>query len=91
MLATREADHGRELYTHDLVNIAEENGIEFPGNPFSRDEPCIRAGRILGKLFRDAQAQEIEVDGYQITRINTPDYSPDGCGRTDKRYTVTKP
>jgi len=91
ILATKKSQHGRELYTHDLVNIAEDHGIAFPGNPFSKDEPTIRAGRILGKVFRDADGDEIEVDGFTFQRNESADYSENGQGRTVKKYTIKKP
>jgi len=90
ILATRSGDYGRELLTHDLVNIGEDNGIEFPGNPYSKDEPTIRAGRILGKIFRDAETDEIEIDGFTFTRNESPDYSENGQGRTVKKYIIQK-
>ncbi len=91
VLAAKREDHGRELYTHDLVNIAEDHGIEFPGNPFTKDESTIRAGRILGKIFKDAEADEITVDGFIFTRAESPDYTEIGKGRTIKKYTIQKP
>lgn len=91
LLATKATHHGRELFTHDLVLIAEDNGIEFPGNPHSRDEPTIRAGRILGRIFRDAEADEVSVDGFVFTRSEAPDYSEKGKGFVTKKYTIRKP
>jgi hypothetical protein len=91
ILAAKKTQHGCELYTHDLVNIAEDHGIEFPGNPHSKDEPTIRAGRILGKIFRDAEADEIAVDGFVFSRNEAPDYSEKGDGRTIKKYTIKCP
>ena len=88
VLAAKKTQHGCELYTHDLVNIAEDLGIEFPGNPHSRDEPTIRAGRVLGKIFRDADADEITVDSFTFTRTEAPDYSENGKGYITKKYTI---
>jgi hypothetical protein len=91
ILATPKNQLNRELYTHDLVNIADDQGIEFPGNPHSKDEPAIRAGRILGKIFREAESDQITVDGFIFTRTETPDYSESGGGRLAKKYTISNP
>lgn len=88
VLAAKPSQYGAELYTHDLVHIAEDYGIEFPGDPFSKDEPTMRAGRILGKIFRDAGGEEIEIDGFIFSRHESPDYSEEGRGRTVKKYTI---
>ncbi|MBK1853700.1 hypothetical protein JO972_01905 [Verrucomicrobiaceae bacterium 5K15] len=88
ILAAKPSQYDAELYTHDLVNIAEDYGIEFPGNPYSKDEPNKRAGRILGKIFRDVGGEEIEVDGFIFSRNESPDYSDEGKGRTVKKYTI---
>jgi len=79
------------MATHEIHAIAEENGIEFPGNPFSKDDPNIRAGRILSKIFKDAENHEIEVDGFIFTRTESPDYTDQGRGRAIKKYTTRKP
>lgn len=91
ILATPAEQHGKELYTHDLTNTAEDNGIEFPGNPFSKDDPNIRAGRILRKIFKDAASDQIEVDGFNFSRNEAPDYSEKGQGHVVKKYTIKKP
>ena len=88
ILAVKPEQHGEQLFTHDLTEIAEECGIEFPGNPYSKDEPYIKAGRILGKIFRDAEGDSVEVDGFSFSRIEEPDYSPEGKGYITKKYTI---
>jgi hypothetical protein len=91
LLAVDEQDLGRELYASDLVRIAEDNDIVFPGDKNSRDEPAVRAGRILRTLFKDSVDDCIEVDGIEFRRNVAPDYSPAGGGRESKKYTVKKP
>jgi hypothetical protein len=88
ILAVKPEQYGEELYTYALTDIAEECGIDFPGNPFSRDEPHIRAGRILGKIFRDADGDIVEVDGFSFTRTEEPDYVNGASGRLTKKYTI---
>jgi hypothetical protein len=91
LLAVEAQDLGRELYTSDLVRIAEDNEIAFPGNPHSKDDPAARAGRILRTLFKDSVDEKIEVDGIEFSRTFAPDYSPERLSRETKKYTVKKP
>lgn len=58
----------RELTTTELCSIAEDSGIDFPGNPNSREEPHQRAGKILGLLYRETGGEPIMVDGYSVAR-----------------------
>jgi hypothetical protein len=91
LLAADVQDLSGELYASDLVRIAEDNDITFPGDNNSQAEPAHRAGRILKMLFKDAVDERIEVDGIEFTRTIAPDYSPNGGGRECKKYTVKKP
>jgi hypothetical protein len=59
---------GRDLTTSQLVSIAEDAGIDFPGNSLSREEPHQRAGKILGRLFSETDGQPVVVDGLTVTR-----------------------
>jgi hypothetical protein len=58
----------RELTTTEICTIAEDAGIDFPGNPSSREEPQQRAGKILGMLFRETDGEPITVDGFSVVR-----------------------
>jgi hypothetical protein len=90
--AATPADIGRELRMGDFLNIADDAGINFPaGNPNSKDDPAIRAGRILGKLFKEAEEEKIIIDGYSFSRITAPDYSINAGGGLRKFYTITPP
>jgi hypothetical protein len=59
---------GVELIASQLVGIAEDAGIIFPGNPLSREEPHQRAGKILSRVFRETDGQPVVVDGLTVTR-----------------------
>jgi hypothetical protein len=59
---------GRQLSTSDLCSVAEDAGIEFPGNPASREEPAQRAGKILGRLFRETEGRAVSVDRFEVSR-----------------------
>ncbi len=58
----------RELSTSELVIIADDAGVDFPGNPTSREEPVQRAGKILGRLFRESEGKALTGDGYIVNR-----------------------
>ena len=59
---------GRALTTAQLVSIAEDAGVEFPGNSVSREEPHQRAGKILGRLFRENEGRPVVIDGMRVVR-----------------------
>jgi hypothetical protein len=59
---------GSELTTAQLVSIAEDAGIDFPGNSLNREEPHQRAGKILGRLYRDTDGHPVAVDGFIVVR-----------------------
>jgi hypothetical protein len=90
VLAASPSDIGKEMNTGQFLRIPEDAGIDFPGNPHSKDEPAIRAGRILGKLFRDTEGQPITIDGFVFSRTEGPDYSPTGDGTIRKFYTINR-
>lgn len=91
VLAATPGDIGRRAGVEIFLTIAEDNGIQFPGNPHSKDDPAIRAGRILGKLYREASEEILRVDGFTITREVAPDYTPAAAGGLRKFYTITSP
>ena len=91
ILAAKPSHYGRELNTGDLLTIAEDAGISFPGNQFTKAEPSIRAGQIIGRLFRASDGGGIAVDGFFFERESRADYSENGSGRVRNFYTITKP
>ena len=87
-LAVIEAgQQGKDLTTSDLVTTADEAGIEFPGQP-NRDEPAHRAGRILGKLFKEAGSNVLVVDGLSISRQERQQWA--GGGEMTKFYMIAR-
>ncbi|QTN34141.1 PriCT-2 domain-containing protein [Akkermansiaceae bacterium] len=73
------------LTTAQLVSIAEDAGIEFPGNPLGREEPHQRAGKILGRLFRDTEGQPVTVDGLTVARVERDVYV-EGRGHEKQKF-----
>lgn len=90
LLSAKSGDIGIEINTGQFLRIAEDAGIDFPGNPNSKDDPAIRAGRILGKLFRDSEGHPVIVDGFLFSRNEGADYSGNGSGQIRKFYTIQK-
>jgi hypothetical protein len=77
-----------ELTASELVGIAEDAGIDFPGNPRSQEDPPQRAGKILGKLFRESEDRPILVDGFIVTRREVTTY--ENGPKIHKNYVITK-
>ena len=88
MAAQRTGQLGRELTTTQLVSIAEDDGIEFPGNSLSKEQPHQRAGKILGRLFRESDGQPINVDGLVVAREEHEKYVPGRGSEKQKLYTI---
>jgi hypothetical protein len=79
----------RELSTSELVSIADDGGVDFPGNSASREEPMQRAGKIIGRLFRESEGKALTVDGYVVTRRIGITY--ENGPKEHKFYTITQP
>lgn len=77
------------LTTAQLVGIADDNSIESPGNAASKEEPPQRAGKLLGKLFRDTDGQPVTVDGLTVTRTERSVYNEGRGYEMQKIYTIT--
>lgn len=90
ILSAKQAHHDRDLNTGDLLTIAEDAGISFPGNQHSKDEPSVQAGRIFGRLFRASDGGGMAIDGFVFSRESKPDYSENGGGRSRNFYTISK-
>jgi hypothetical protein len=78
------------LTTAQLVSVAEDAGIEFPGHSLSREEPHQRAGKILGKLFRESEGQPVVVDGITVTRDEHEVHVAGRGYEMQKLYTFTQ-
>jgi hypothetical protein len=89
LAATAAGQTNRQLSTADLCSVAEDAGIDFPGNPASREEPAQRAGKILGRLFRESEGRPVSVDGFAVVREQISTYLPGRGEYADKPfYTV---
>lgn len=61
-----------------IADICEDEAIDWPNSRTPRDSGAatLYVGRILGKLFSDADTDHIEIDDYKVTRSQTEDYDP---------------
>jgi len=77
-----------ELTTAQLVGIAEDAAIDFPGNAASKEEPPQRAGKLLGRVFKESDGQPVNVDGLTVTRTERPLHVEGRGYETQKIYTI---
>jgi hypothetical protein len=81
----------RQLSTADLCSVAEDAGIDFPGNSANREEPAQRAGKILGRLFRESEGRPVSVDGFAVVREQVSTYNQGKVEYVTKPfYTITE-
>jgi VirE N-terminal domain len=75
----------------DLVSASEEHDLPVPGRRRdSEEKPESQVGRILAKLYKDANAEQIIVDGIALSRQVT--YERDAFRHTTekKTYVISK-
>jgi hypothetical protein len=77
-----------ELTTTQLVGIAEDAAIDFPGNAASKEEPPQRAGKLLGRVFKESDGQPVNVDGLTVTRTERVLHVEGRGNETQKIYTI---
>jgi hypothetical protein len=80
---------GCDLTTAQLVGIAEDAAIEFPGNAASKEESPQRAGKLLGRVFRESDGQPVTVDGLTVTRTERLLHVEGRGYEAQKIYTIT--
>lgn len=78
-----------ELTTAQLVGIAEDAAIDFPGNAASKEEPPQRAGKLLGRVFKESDGQPVTVDGLIVTRTERSVNNEGRGNEMQKIYTIT--
>lgn len=81
---------GDEFSASALAEIAEDESIDLPRRHGSRDEPKFIVGRIIGKVFSEAKADEITVDGIKITRTEREAMTASGNYKLTKFYSFTR-
>ena len=81
---------GHGFTAQDLANLAESEGIAFPGAPTSRKDPALRVGTIMGRLFRDADGDGITVDGHKFCRQSSMERDSHGNVKERKVYFIER-
>jgi hypothetical protein len=63
----------------ELVDLCAARGLRVPGfgSHTSDDQQTMAAGRILNKLFADADSNGLTVGGYLVRRDQRQEYNPD--------------
>lgn len=80
---------GEELTALDLAEIAEENDIPMP-NRSSTEARHMQVGKMLGKMFREAEGDELSIDGRTLCRKVSWNMRTDGKGNIEsKTYVIT--
>jgi hypothetical protein len=67
---------GQPLTASDLAEAAEEHDLTMPGRRDSVEAAEVRVGKLLGRMFKEANAEEITVDGRRFTRQIDGKYDP---------------
>ena len=77
------------LRASELGEMSDIHALEIPGSPKSDDDAKKQIGRLLAKVFREANA--VEVDGFTIARTLEFVSRADGEGRMESKfYTFAK-
>jgi len=82
---------GSPLSCSELYDLAIEHGVQVPSlREGDRSTGFKKIGMELGRLFKEDDENEIEIDGFRICRTTQPTKRPDGNGYfPTKIYTIT--
>lgn len=67
---------GVALTASDLAESADEHDLALPGRRDSTESAEMRVGKLLGRLFREAAADVIIVDGRTFSRVVEHEHDP---------------
>jgi len=65
VIAEADGRAGEEMTASDIAELIEGTDAELPP---SNDKPSMAVGKMLGKIYRKAGADSVEVDGFAIAR-----------------------
>lgn len=82
------SDFGRQFTTSQILEIADNAGIELPGGT-SSEHDTVRAGKILAGLFGQAGGDTLDVDGFTVIRTRVQVVGDHGF-KTQNVYTFEK-
>ena len=81
---------GEELSASMLVEIGDDEAIDLPPKSASREKPSLIVGRIMGKVFTEADSDSLKVDGITVTRIMREGRKDSGDWGMLKFYSFTR-
>jgi hypothetical protein len=81
---------GEELSASMLAEIGEDEAIDLPPKSASREKPSLIVGRIMGKVFTEADSDSLKVDGITVTRIMREGRKDSGDWGMLKFYSFTR-
>ena len=91
--AQRAGRLGHPLSASALWEIGEDEGVSLPRAATNLDEAGgrKRIGQVLAKLYRDADGDIVEIDGYLVTRTEVAEFdNVNQTYRQAKKYTITQ-
>ena len=76
MVAEKEDRLDEALLAHEIIDIGQTYGIDFPGirGFISSDNLLMHVGKVLGRIFRDSS--EIAIDRYKVRKETRKQYRP---------------
>jgi hypothetical protein len=79
------------LTCSEIYDLADEHGVDIPSlRHGDRQVGAQSIGRELGKLFKAEAEDEVEVEGFRITRTKERTARPDGDGYfSQNKYSFT--
>jgi hypothetical protein len=85
-LAVVKTRANEEFSASQIAEFGDEEGIDLPRREFSRLEPCIIVGRIMGKLFTESNGDPISVEKITVTRYEKESLNESGTYKMNKFY-----
>ena len=77
---------GEELSASQLAELGEEEGIELPRRDSSKEDPSLIVGRIMGRLFKEAESDSITVERITVTKTERESLNTTGNWKNSKFY-----
>jgi hypothetical protein len=85
-LAVVKTRANEEFSASQIAEFGDEEGIDLPRKEFSRLEPKMIVGRIMGNLFTDANGNSITVEKITVTRYERESLNDSGNYKMNKFY-----
>ncbi|TAE90221.1 MAG: hypothetical protein EAZ81_10845 [Verrucomicrobia bacterium] len=79
-----------ELSAMHLAEICDDADIPLPIRRGSKEEPFMTIGKIMRKIFTDAQAEQVVIESIKVTRIEKEALAENGNWKPLKFYHFTR-